>query len=305
MSKTVFLFSGQGSQYTGMGDELSAIAPDSNEIFECAGDILGFDLRAALSGTEEALAKTEISQPAIFTVSLLALSAAKERGFEAAAVAGHSLGEYAAMVAADVLTMEDSFRAIKGRSACMARAAAENPGAMAAILGSNDDEINKACAEAGGYVVPVNYNSPQQTVIAGETQAVAQACDILAGMGRKAIRLAVSAAFHSKLMQTAADEFLPLVSALEFKKPRIDFYSNVYGGILPDGENMPEYLAKHIVSPVKFTAELSALYENGFENFIELGPGKVLSGLVKKTLKGVKIANVEDGKSLDKAVELL
>lgn len=304
--KTAFLFSGQGSQYQGMGSELAAKFDAAKEILECGSDILGYDLLKKLTeSTAEELAQTRLSQPAIFTTSLIALCAVRENGVENAAVAGHSLGEYAAMYAGGMLSMEDAFRAIKLRSEAMAKAAESSHGAMAAILNTDSAVIDEVCGSVGGFVAPANYNSPVQTVIAGEEKAVDEAIAKFTELGKRSVKLAVSAAFHTKLMQSAADEFKAAVSGFKFGAPNCDFYANLYGKKLEDFSDMPDYLAAHICSPVKFVDELNAMNEAGIEAFVELGPNKVLTGLVKKTLKGVVNVNVENAETLDKALAAL
>lgn len=304
--KTAFLFSGQGSQYPGMGAELAAKYPACGEILECGSDIMGFDLLKKLTdSTPEELAQTRLSQPAIFTVSLLSLCAVRENGVGNAAVAGHSLGEYAAMYASGMLSLEDAFKAIKLRSEAMAKAAENSKGAMAAILRCENSVIEEVCASVSGYVTPANYNSPEQTVIAGDADAVDAAVAKFTELGKRAVKLAVSAAFHTKHMEPAAEEFKAAIGGFSFSKPNCDFYANLYGRKLEDFSDMPGYLSKHICSPVKFADELGAMNEAGIDAYVELGPGKVLSGLVKKTLKPAVNVNVENNETLEKALAAL
>lgn len=304
--KTAFLFSGQGSQYPQMGLELAEKYPSAARILECGSDIMGFDLKDKLAeSTPEELAQTRLSQPAIFTVSLLALNAARENGIDNCAVAGHSLGEYAAMFAAGILPMEDAFKAIKLRSEAMAKAAENSKGAMAAIIGCTDEEIEQVISGVNGFVAPANYNSPVQTVIAGEQEAVDAAIAKFTEMGKRSVKLAVSAAFHTKLMKPAADEFKDKISGFTFNAPNCDFYSNLYGKKLEELPDMPEYLAAHICSPVRFVEELNAMQNAGIDTFVELGPNKVLTGLVRKTLKGVTNVNIENNETMEKALAAL
>ncbi len=308
MSKTALLFSGQGSQYVGMAKDFYEKYPACKEIFEIANSVLGFDLKEiCFNSDDQTLAKTIYSQPAILATSLCSLHAVKESGIIYTAVAGHSLGEYAAMVAANILTIEDAFKLIKARSEAMQKASENANGAMCAIIGKSAEEIENVCSEIDGYVIPVNYNSNAQTVIAGECEAVDTAIAKFKEMKTKAIKLNVSSAFHSKLMQPARDEFLEKIQNLDitFNEPTVDFYSNLTGNLVADYSDMPSYLGNHIISPVKFTSELNNLHNDGFTEFVECGPNKVLTGLVKKTLKGVTSINVENNATLDKALNSL
>lgn len=289
-----------------MGTELIEKYQSSSVILECGSDILGFDLKAKLADSSaEELAQTRLSQPAIFTVSLLALNAARENGIDNSAVAGHSLGEYAAMYASGMLSMEDAFKAIKLRSEAMAKAAENSKGAMAAVIGSTNEEIEQVLSQLSGFAAPANYNSPVQTVIAGEEAAVDEAIVKFGEMGKRCVKLAVSAAFHTKLMKPAADEFKEKISGFSFSEPNCAFYANLYGKRLEDFSDMPDYLARHICSPVKFTDELSAMQSDGIDAFVELGPSKVLTGLVRKTLKGVVNVNIENCETMEKALAAL
>lgn len=309
--KTAFLFSGQGSQYPFMGKELFEAYPEkAKTIIEAADKTLDFDLWSLIqNGSAEELAQTRVSQPAIFTVSLLALMAAKENGIEYEGAAGHSLGEYAAMVASGILTVDEGYIAIKHRADAMDRAAKANPGVMAAIIGLPAEKVTDVCEEiavGGDYVTAVNFNSPVQTVIAGTKEAVAKASETAKAAGAKrALPLAVSAAFHSEFMKPAAEEFKIAVKDMNFKTPDVKFYSNVTGAELTDFSDMPELMSRHICSPVRFTDELNAMKKDGFDVFVELGPGKVLTGLVGKTLKEVKAVNIENTESLKVALEHL
>jgi [acyl-carrier-protein] S-malonyltransferase len=206
------------------------------------------------------------------------------------------------MYASGMISLEDAFRLIKARAAAMEEATSSAKGAMAAIMKIAPEEVERVCGEAKEYVTAVNYNSPVQTVIAGTPEGIAEVSDIFAGMKARVIPLNVAGAFHSKLMQPAADKFYETAKTIEFKAPNVKYYSNLTGGELTDFSDMASMLAKHIVSPVRFTSELAAMQEAGADKFVEFGPGRTLTGLVKKTLKDVTAVNVEDMETLEGAL---
>ena len=298
----IALFSGQGSQYSGMTKDLYEHDNSLSVIFDTASEITGRDIKdICFNADESVLSQTVKSQPAIMTASRVCLESAKRKGFEFSGVAGHSLGEYAAMVASGVVTMEDGFRLIKARAEAMDKAAKANKGSMAAVLKLSPEKIKEVCNSIDGYVVPVNYNSPQQTVIAGTVEAVAEATEEFSKLKARVVPLKVASAFHSELMESASKEFYETAKTITFKKPEIKYYSNVTGAELTDFSDMPSLLAKHIVSPVLFTSELNAMKNDGFTDFYEFGPNKVLTGLVKKTLKDIRALNIENLKTLEEA----
>ena len=302
---TISLFSGQGSQYPGMGRDVAESDSAIMKIFETGSDILGRDLKDICFDSEaEELSRTINAQPAIMAVSLACLASAVSKGYTYDGVAGHSLGEYAAMQASGMITIEDAFRLIKARAEAMNEAAEAQKGAMAAVMKIAPEKVEEVCNNAKEYAAAVNYNSPAQTVIAGTPEGIAEVSEVFAEMKARVVPLKVAGAFHSKLMQTAADKFYETAKTIQFKAPQVKYYSNVTGGELTDFSDMPSLLAKHIVSPVRFTSELAAMQTAGADKFVEFGPGKTLTGLVKKTLSGVKAANAESLETIEAALAL-
>ena len=299
---TISLFVGQGAQAQGMGKDIAEAFPKTAELYDTASDILGKDMKKlCFESPIEELSKTINAQPAIMLTSLVCLNAAIEKGYKFDGVAGHSLGEYAALVSSGMVSAEDGFRLIKARAEAMEAATAEQKGAMAAVMKLAPEKIEEICANASNYVTAVNYNSPQQTVIAGTPEGIAEVSEIFAELKARVVPLNVAGAFHSKLMQSAADKFYETAKTITFNAPQVKYYSNVTGGELTDFSDMAAILAKHIVSPVRFTSELAAMQEAGADTFVEFGPGKTLTGLVKKTLKGVNARNIENLAGLEGA----
>ena len=292
-----YIFSGQGSQYPEMGKELFENFVEVKRVYEHASDIFGFDVaKASFTYSPQEMAQTNISQPLIYTHSLGCLEVAKSELAIPTAVAGHSLGEYAALTCTKVISVEDGFRLIKSRAKAMDSA---NDGCMFAVLKLDADTVSDVCNQIDGYVVPVNFNSPVQTVIAGEVSAVTQAVEKVTALKGKAIKLAVSSAFHCDLMKDASCKFYEDIKNITWNKPQFDFYSNLTGSQIKEFENLPQYFASHMVSPVKFTNQLNEMNNSGITTYIELGPSKIISGLVKKTLKSVQVSNIEDLSSLN------
>ncbi len=302
-----YIFPGQGSQYAGMGRELVERFPAARTVFEEADAALGFALsKLCFEGPESELQLTQNTQPAILATSIAALRAMESEGFpKPDFVAGHSLGEYSALVAAGAMTLTTAVRIVRLRGEFMQEAVPVGAGAMAAILGADLQTVEEACAEARGSGVcsPANINSPGQIVIAGETEAVDRAVDMLKSRGAKrAIKLNVSAPFHCALMNRAQERLDVELGKIEFSNLGMPLISNVDAAPVRNGAEAREKLVRQVSQPVRWQESIERLAgECGVKTFIEVGPGKVLSGLVKKIAPGSVCLNIEDTASLDTA----
>jgi [acyl-carrier-protein] S-malonyltransferase len=302
-----FVFPGQGAQYAGMGRDLAENFPVARETFDEANDALGFDLaRLCFEGPEEDLKLTANTQPAILAVSVAALRALQaETGLEPSCTAGHSLGEYSALVCAGGLSFADAVRIVRQRGLFMQEAVPVGQGAMAAVMGLEGEALEALCREAaqGEIVAPANYNSPGQIVIAGHAGAVERAIALSKEQGAKrALLLPVSAPFHCALMQPAGERLQGVLDAVSVHPLRIPVVTNVEAAPNHDAGRIKDLLVKQVSAPVRWDASVEAMAAMGVERFIEIGPGKVLAGLIKRIAKGSVVQNVEDSSGIQTLV---
>jgi [acyl-carrier-protein] S-malonyltransferase len=305
MTKIAFMFPGQGSMEAGMGKDVAGAVPEAMAVFDEASAAAGMDLKElCFERPVEDLVDTEVQQPALVTTSLAFDAALRSRGIRPDVVVGHSVGEFSALGSAESLSVRDAVALVRQRGIAMADAAKAHPGSMAAILGLADEVVEALCRKVSN-VWPANYNCPGQLVISGETVSVDEACDVATREGaRRAIRLRVSGAFHSPLVARAADVFRPAVERVHIEEGKAAFMSTVSAKV-EDAQHYRELLIEQLTAPVRFTQAARELIADGVTTFVEVGPGNVLGGLLKRIDRNVRTLSVNDLKSLDEATEAL
>jgi [acyl-carrier-protein] S-malonyltransferase len=303
--KIAFCFPGQGSLEAGMGREIAVAVPEAMQVYRQASEASGLDLvRLCFEAPEEELVQTEVQQPALVATSLAVLAALRKEGFEPDFVVGHSVGEFAALAAARALSTDDAIALVRERGLAMADAARENPGSMAAILGLEDEVVEGLCKRIAN-VWPANYNCPGQIVISGQNPSVDECCSEAEREGaRRTVKLRVSGAFHSPLIERAAERLRPAIERAKINDPIAPFVSTVTAKIEP-AQRMAALLVEQLTAPVRFTQAARELMREGVKVFVEVGPGNVLTGLLKRIDRSVKAIPVGDLASLEKLRETL
>ena len=293
MTNLAFIFPGQASQFVGMASDLYSTRTEVKELFSKANDVLGFDLATiCFQGPEERLRETDVTQPAVFVHSVAVLLLLAKEGIFPSVVAGHSLGEYSALVAAEALEFEEALELVRERSRSMLQAGFSNPGAMAAVIGLDTFEVNRLCEISSdrGVVVAANFNAPGQTVISGESDAVRYVGELCRKSGAKrVVDLLVSGAFHSPLMADAADRMKPLVADVNWLKPSIPIITNVSATKVQESDTLSRDLITQITHSVRWTESMENLVSSGVDLIVEVGPGQVLKGLMRRIARDAKV----------------
>ncbi|MFW5991730.1 MAG: ACP S-malonyltransferase [Halanaerobiaceae bacterium] len=300
-----FIFPGQGSQHIGMGEEIIKNYPLKDDIMGTASQILGFDLeKLCLNGPEERLNNTRNTQPAVYTISYLLFQVLLQEGVKPKIVAGHSLGEYSALAAADVFSFIDGLRLVRQRGILMDDVSKNNTGTMAAVIGLEKGKIDSICNHIQGVCEIANYNTPEQTVISGEKKAVDIVTDELEKEGaKKIVKLKVSGPFHSSMMSSAREMFRPIIKGIKFKKPEYKFIANVNAGYVDDPDEIKNLLIRQITESVRWVETVQLMINDGYNTFIEVGPGRVLKGLLRRIDRSVKVYNFRDAGDLRKVID--
>lgn len=309
MSKTAFMFAGQGAQKIGMGKELAENFSSAMRVFDNACDALGFDIKSMIwDGDEQTLMITENTQPCVVTMSAAALAVLEEKGIKPDMTAGLSLGEYTAHIAAGSLKFDDAVRLVKKRGRFMQEAVPVGVGAMAAVIGLSNEEVENCCRAAAdaGYVSPANYNCPGQLVISGETAAVERACELCREKGAKRAKpLPVSAPFHCEMLGKAAEKLAAELENIDVSDMSVPVYTNSTALPIESKEDIKPSLVRQVTSSVRWEQTVRNMIDRGADTFIEIGPGRALGGFVGRISKDVKVYNVEDMKSLNNLLEAL
>ena len=289
-----YIFPGQGSQFPGMGKDLFERFEMAKEMFQASDEILGFDISSILlEGSKEDLQQTRVTQPAIYIHSIITAKV-MDSDFQPNAVAGHSLGEFSALTASGAIDFESGLKLVSKRAEAMQKACYLSEGTMAAVLGLEDNKVEEICQEISGVVVAANYNCPGQLVISGSVDAIESACEDLKAAGAKrALILPVGGAFHSPLMEPARAELENAIDSTDFSAPRCPIYQNYPAIAVEDPIEIQKNLIAQLTAPVKWTQSINAMIESGITNFVEVGPGKVLQGLVRKISSKVSVSSAE------------